>query len=37
MGDASQFNATSLVERSQELKQPVIYVSLNYRLNGKSY
>jgi carboxylesterase type B len=34
MGDASAFNASSLVVRSQELKQPVIYVSFNYRLNG---
>jgi len=33
-GDASAFNASSLVVRSQELKQPVIYVSLNYRING---
>jgi len=33
-GDASLFNATTLVSRSVELGDPVIYVSFNYRVNG---
>ncbi|KAF9646185.1 carotenoid ester lipase precursor [Thelephora ganbajun] len=34
VGDASVFNATTLVSRSVRLGNPVIYVSFNYRVNG---
>lgn len=34
VGDASGFNATTLVSRSVQLGDPVIYVSFNYRVNG---
>jgi len=33
-GDASSYNATNLVARSVALGEPVIYVSLNYRVNA---
>ncbi|KIJ63557.1 hypothetical protein HYDPIDRAFT_113009 [Hydnomerulius pinastri MD-312] len=33
-GDASAFNGTDIVSRSMSLKTPVIYVSLNYRMNA---
>lgn len=33
-GDASAYNGTQIVSRSISLKSPVIYVSLNYRMNG---
>ena len=29
-----RYDGSSIVSRSLELQQPVIYVSLNYRLNG---
>lgn len=32
-GDASGYNGTSVVARSVGLKTPIVYVSLNYRLN----
>lgn len=33
-GDASGYNGTSVVARSVGLKTPIVYVSLNYRLNS---
>lgn len=36
-GDASSYNATNLVARSVALGEPVIYVSLNYRVNGEQH
>lgn len=36
-GDSSSYNATTLVARSVALGEPVIYVSINYRVNGKSF
>jgi len=33
-GDSSSYNATNLVTRSIALGEPVIYVSINYRLNA---
>lgn len=32
-GFSAQYNGTSLVARSFQLSQPIIYVSFNYRLN----
>lgn len=37
VGDTSNNNGTTLVSRSIALGEPVIYVSANYRLNGKLY
>ena len=34
IGDASSYNGSSLVQRSVELGEPVIYVNFNYRLNA---
>lgn len=36
-GSSSSYNATSLVSRSIELGSPIIYVSLNYRVNGQPF
>ena len=36
-GDASPDNGTHVVSRSLSLKSPVIYVSFNYRLNGRVF
>ena len=33
-GDASSYNGSTIVQRSVELGEPVIYVNFNYRLNG---
>ena len=33
-GDGSSYNATTFVQRSVELGEPVIYVSFNYRVNA---
>jgi Carboxylesterase type B len=33
-GDAAGFNGTQIVSRSTQLNQPIIYVSLNYRVNA---
>ncbi|KAL0064274.1 hypothetical protein AAF712_008718 [Marasmius tenuissimus] len=34
VGSPSSYDGGSIVERSLELGQPVIYVSMNYRLTG---
>ena len=34
-GDASSYDGVPVVERSIVLDEPIIYVSLNYRLHGK--
>ena len=36
-GDASIYNGTGIIGRSGELNTPIIYVSLNYRLNSTSF
>lgn len=36
-GDASSYNGNNLVTRSQALNEPVIFVAINYRLNGRLY
>ena len=33
-GDGSSYNATTFVQRSVELGEPVIYVNFNYRVNA---
>lgn len=32
---ANRYDGTSIVERSIELDEPVIYVSMNYRVTGQ--
>ena len=34
VGDASAYDGSTVVQRSVELGEPVIYVNFNYRLNG---
>lgn len=33
-GDASSYNGTQVVARSTQLNQPIIFVSINYRVNA---
>lgn len=33
-GDASSYNGTQIVARSVQLDQPIIFVSMNYRINA---
>ena len=33
-GDASSYDGSTVVQRSVELGEPIIYVNFNYRLNG---
>ncbi|GJJ10002.1 hypothetical protein Clacol_004228 [Clathrus columnatus] len=37
IGDTSLNDGTTLVSRSIQLNEPIIYISANYRLNGKSH
>ena len=34
IGDGSAYDGTTVVQRSVQLGEPVIYVNFNYRLNG---
>ena len=34
IGDGSSYNGSTLVQRSIELGEPIIYVNFNYRLNA---